>query len=146
MKSAPNLVLAIITGFVVVLAILAAIFASRDTTPEWPADSPEAVVQDYVQAVLDQDYDTAITMVDPNLNCTTEDYTQSYYPQDTAIALVQAHISQHEATVTVEFGSYNEPFFEPFIGQEQFELTPTDAGQWHITGNPWPVYQCAGAP
>ena len=87
---------------------------------------------------------TAVAQLDPDLACTTEDFIQAYYPQDTSIALVQAHVSQHEATVTVEFGNYNEPFFDPFIGQERFELSATEAGQWHITEAPWPVYDCAG--
>ena len=143
MKSVPNIVLAIITGLVVILAIVAAIFASRDTAPDWPDDSPEAVVQSYAQAVVDQDFDRAITLLDPELECTPEHFAQSYYPQDTAISLLQAHIGVDKATVTVELGSYGEPFFDPFIGQEHFELIPDDSG-WLITGTPWPVYGCAG--
>ena len=144
MRSAPNLVLAIITGFVVIVAVVAAIFAARDTAPNWPADSPEAVVQDYVQAIIDQNYADAITHLDPALECTTDHFVQAYYPQDTSIALVQAHITQNQATVTVELGSYSEPFFDPFIGQERFELVTTADDTWQITGAPWPVYDCVG--
>ncbi len=145
MRTAPNLVLATIAGFVVIVAIGAAIFASRNTAPNWPADTPEAVVQEYVLAVIDQDYATAVAQLDPSLECSPEHFIQAYYPQDTAIGLVQAHISQHEATVTVEFGNYGEPFLDPFIGQERFELVLTDQ-QWRIAGAPWPVYECAGTP
>lgn len=144
MKTAPNLVLAIITGFVVIVAIVAAIFASRDMAPDWPDDSPEAVVQAYVQAVIDQDYAQAITHLHPSLECTPEDLEQSYYPQDTAMSLLKAHIGPEDATVSVEFGSYSEAFTDPFIGQEQFELIPDDTGGWLITGTPWPIYSCAG--
>ena len=144
MKTAPNLVLAIITGFVVIVAIVAAIFASRDMAPDWPDDSPEAAVQTYVQAVIDQDYAQAIAHLDPSLECTPEDFVQSYYPQDTAMSLLKAHIGPDEATVSVEFGSYSETFTDPFIGQEQFELIPDDTDGWLITGTPWPIYSCAG--
>lgn len=146
MKSAPNLVLAIITGFVVIVAIVAAVFASRDMTPDWPDDSPEAVVQTYVQAVIDQEYEQAITHLDPSMGCTSEDFAQAYYPQDTAMSLLQAHIGPDEATVTVEFGSYSEAFSDPFIGREQFELIPRETGGWLITGTPWPIYSCVGTP
>lgn len=146
MKSAPNLVLAIITGVVVIVAILSAIFASRDTGPDWPDDSPESVVQTYVQAVIDQNYAQAITHLDPDLACTPEDFAQAYYPQDTAMSLLQAHIGPDNATVAVEFGSYSEAFSDPFIGREQFELIPHETDGWLITGSPWPLYSCAGTP
>ena len=144
MRSLPNIVLAIITGLVVILAIAAGIFAARDTAPKWPAGSPDAVVQTYAQAVIDQDYARALAQLDPALGCTPEDFAQAYYPQDTAISLLQTHIGPDNATVTVELGSYGEPFFDPFIGQEHFELVPADSG-WLISGTPWPVYGCTGA-
>lgn len=144
MKSAPNLVLAIITGSVVIVAVAAAFFAARDTAPAWPADSPEAVVQAYVHAVTEQDYPRAITYLDPSLNCTPEDFVQAYYPQDIAMSLVQAQIGPDDATVIVEFGNYTDPFFDPFIDQEHFDLIPDETGGWLITGPPWPIYSCAG--
>src|SRR5690625_6605130 len=99
MRSLPNIVLAIITGLVVILAIAAGIFAARDTAPKWPAGSPEAVVQTYAQAVIDQDYARALAQLDPALGCTPEDFAQAYYPQDTAISLLQTHIGPDNATV-----------------------------------------------
>lgn len=143
MKQAPNVVLAIITGLIVIVAIVAAIFANRDETTRWPPDSPEATVQSYVQAVVDQNYPAAIRHLDPALACNVSHFEQSFYPQDTAISLFQANVSEDTATVTVEIGSYGEPFFDTFVHQEQFELMRTDNG-WIITGSPWPVYICAG--
>lgn len=143
MKSVPNLVLASITALIVVLAVAAGIFASRDTVPSWPADSPEAVVQAYAEAVSEADYAAAIELLDPLMECKPENFARSYYPQDTTIALLQSHIGPDRATVTVEIGTYGEAFFEPFMGQEQFELIADDGG-WLITGAPWPVYGCGG--
>lgn len=143
MKQASNIVLAIITGLIVVLAVVAAVLANRDNAAQWPPDSPEAAVQNYVRAVVDQDYPTALRYVDPGLACNVAHFEMSYYPQDTAISLFQAHITGDEATVHVEIGSYGEPFFDTFVHQEQFDLIDTPEG-WQITGSPWPVYVCDG--
>lgn len=142
MKSTPNIVLAIITGVIVILAIIAAIFAMRDREPNWPDDSPEAAVQAYVQAVVAEDLDAAIEKLDPELECTPEDLRNLYYPQDTAIALLQAHVQPDSATVAVEIGNYGDPFLDPFVNEERFELIPDANEGWLITGNPWPVYDC----
>ncbi len=143
MKQVSNIVLVVITGLIVIVAIIAAVFASRDEATRWPPDSPEATVQNYVQAVVDQNYPTALRHLDPALACTVSHFEQSYYPQDTAISFFQAHITQDRATVDVEIGSYGEPFFDTFVHQEQFELMQTETG-WVITGSPWPVYICSG--
>lgn len=143
MKQVSNVVLAIITGLIVIVAIFAAIFANRDETARWAPDSPEATVQAYVQAVVDQDYPAALRHLDPALACNVSYFEQSYYPQDTAISFFQANVDGDRATVAVEIGSYDEPFFDTFVHQEQFDLLQTDTG-WMITGSPWPVYICAG--
>lgn len=143
MKQVPNIVLAVITGLIVIVAVIAAIYASRDEVTQWPPDSPEATVQNYVQAVVDQNYPAALRHLDPALACNVSHFEQSYYPQDTAISLFQAHITEDRATVDVEIGSYGEPFFDTFVHQEQFELMQTETG-WVITGSPWPVYICSG--
>lgn len=143
MKQLPNIVLATITGIIVIVAIIAAVFASRDHITQWPPDSPEATVQTYVQAVVDQDYAAALRRMDPTLACSVEHFDQSYYPQDTAISLFQAETQADRATVTVEIGSYGDPLFDTFVHQEQFELIQGETG-WLITGSPWPVYICAG--
>ena len=143
MGQVSNVVLAVIKGLIVMLAIAAAIFASRDQTTTWPPDSPEATVQHYVQAVIDQNYPAALRHLDPDLACNVVHFEQSYYPQDTAISLFAANITDDHATVDVEIGSYGEPFFDTFVHQEQFELIRTET-DWIITGSPWPVYICAG--
>lgn len=143
MKQVPNIVLAVITGLIVILAVVAALIAGRDQTSQWPPDSPEAAVQNYVQAVVDQNYPVALRHLDPALACNVTHFEQSYYPQDNAISLFQASITADEATVLVEIGSYGEPFFDAFVHQEQFDLINTPDG-WLVTGSPWPVYICGG--
>ena len=85
MKQVSNVVLAVITGLIVIVAILAAIFANRDQTARWAPDSPEATVQNYVQAVTTKTIRPPYaTRSRPGLQC--EPLEQSYYPQDTAIS------------------------------------------------------------
>src|SRR5699024_7008508 len=126
-----------------IVAIIAAVFASRDHTTQWPPDSPEATVQTYVQAVVDQDYAAALRSMDPTVPCSVEHFDQSYYPQDTAISLFQAETQADRSTVTVEIGSYCDPLSATCVHDVQCYLIQWETGGL-ITDSRLPVFICAG--
>lgn len=143
MRLRPNIVLAVITGTVVMLAVVAAVFSLRQQSPIWDSDSPEGVVQRYAEAIVDADYARAAQLLDPDLGCTEQDFEQSYYPQSTAISIPDSQGAADQVSVTVNITSYGDPFFDRYTQGETFELLRSDS-QWLITGNPWPVYDCVG--
>lgn len=133
-------------GGAVVLAVIAAVATSGRSSSELPADSPEATVQAYLEAILDRDV-SALDRLEADTDCETSDITQAPIPDSARAVLVEVDVDGDQATIEVEISesSAGSPFdtYE-FVHDEVFVLEQDDDGEWRITGAPWPLYGCEG--
>ena len=141
-----NLVLGAVVGGAVVLSVIVAVATSGRSSSEFPADSPEAAVQAYLEAILDRDA-TALDWLADDTSCETADLGLAPVPDSARVVLVESDVDGDRATVEVEVSeaSSGSPFdtYE-FVHVEVFTLEQDDGGEWRITGAPWPLYVCEG--
>lgn len=145
----------LIGGGVALVALLAAAIgvalAERETT--LTEGTPEAVVQRFLKAVEDGDYETAHGMLSSELRskCPVEQMAGQarfggFRPlEDSRVTLEETRVFDGTATVTVRvttfssnelFGSSESSHFEPY------SLRKDADGQWRFTVYPFPVYGC----
>lgn len=132
-------------GFAAVglVAVLVFIALAREPVLLDP-NTPEGVVQRYLQALSDDDYELAFNYLDPE-----------YYEGCDSTALARsapdepftASIEDDEKTssdrplvpVTLRFGTGGGPFDSGWTTYEQFELVSV-GGTWLITNEAWPYF------
>ena len=128
---------ALLGGLIIILAIVALIREPVELDP----DTPEGIVQQYLQAVSNEDYELAIGFLDPDLyqDCEGSDL-ERYGPEQFTATIDDTNVSttsrHSEVTVSMEFGSGG-PFGGGWSSQEVFRLTASE-GSWFITDEPWP--------
>lgn len=144
MNSRAGTVLAIAVGVLVLLAVVAGVFSATRDSPDLPAGSPEAIVQDYVAHVYDRDFDAALELLEPATSCTFEDLSTSYAEPGARVVLRDTRVDGDRATVQLDFVRGSDgPFQSEWTSEETFVLTRSDqAGQWAIADSPWPMFVC----
>lgn len=143
MATTADRVLIAAVAVVVVAAGVAAVAAGQRRPVDLDADSPEATVQQYVQAVVAGDVDTAVGLLDTEGPCTVDDLTVAWVADDLRATLVStAEVGEDRAVVVVAVteGS-SDPFGRGWTHDERFALTRAGT-DWVITGAPWPMYTC----
>ena len=141
-KSA-NKILGLVVGAISIVALIL-VLAVKEPTPQLDVNSPEGTVQQYLQAVTDRDFDTALTFLATDSKCKIEDFDRAYIQESVRIGLADATETQTTATVKVSVESSNgDPFGGSFTDNQSFRLLNSDGG-WKITGIPWPTYECGG--
>jgi hypothetical protein len=134
-------------ALVALVAILLVADAVRGPTVLDPA-TPEGVVQGYVQQLLEGDRLAARAYLSDALQrrCSSSDVRRAWVPEGTTVSLGDVDVDGGEARVTVLVRSLAGPERLGGTGEattETFELVQQD-GEWRITGEPWPVYECRG--
>ena len=133
----------VLIGLIVVVAIVVAFREPAQFDP----GTPEAAVQDYLTAVLDEDSEAAHALLTPGLRerCDERDLEDRYYRNEGGrITLQDSRVDEATATVEIEFtATYGDsPFdFYEYSYDERFELEMTN-GDWLISEPPWPYYWC----
>jgi len=133
----------ILGGVVLVLVVAAvAVLAIRPGPADLDPDSPEGVVQRYLEAVMDSDDETAKALLDSSFDCEAP----YFRPDDESfrISLESVDVSGDRATVEVlATYSYGEPPFDrnQYSESQTFRLTRTD-GKWLISEVPWRFQLC----
>ena len=152
-RGRPRVLLWVLAGLTVTALAIGAVAGALREPAELPADTPEGVVQAYLQAVLDGDVGAARAHLDEATaeRCTAADYRQGWVPESLTATLDDVRIAapaggSAEAEVDVRLRTVAGP--EPFGGGdfsslETFVLTRED-GDWQLTGEPWPVFACGG--
>ncbi|HLR58713.1 MAG TPA: hypothetical protein VK098_11090 [Beutenbergiaceae bacterium] len=136
-----NLGLGAVTAAVVGAAVGAAIVTSNQPDPHFDPGTPQGVVERYVAALVDGEPSTAVDLLDPRLGCDVEDVRAAYYPGRTAVVYRHSSLEGGTTRVTVRITRVGEGVLDDVSHEETFELSRLD-GEWHITGEPWPVYVC----
>lgn len=132
-----------LAGLLVVAAI---VIAFREPAQLEPG-SPEAVTQQYLEALLAEDATAAHDMLAPELQqrCDVRDLADRYYRSEgERITLEDSRTDGNFAVVELEFtATYsNDAFnFDQYSYVERFDLELIE-GQWRISEPPWPFYWC----
>jgi hypothetical protein len=120
------------------------VLAAKEPTAELDKSSPEGVVQQYLNAATDRDFDQALTYLANDSKCKIEDFDRAYVQDSLRILLSDTTSSETTASVTVTIETSNgDPFYNGYSETQTFRLTKDDSG-WKITGIPWPTYECGG--
>jgi hypothetical protein len=136
-----NRVLGIVVAALAAVALIV-VLASRQSTTQLDEGSPEAAVQQYLQAVSDRNFDQALEFLSEDSKCTVEDFDRAYIQESLRIGLAESSANQETAVVTVSIQSSNgDPFGGTYTEERNFRLVNAD-GEWKITGTPWPNYEC----
>jgi hypothetical protein len=138
-----NRVLWIVVAAIVIIALIV-VLAVKEPTAELDKSSPEGVVQQYLNAAIDKDFDQAKSFLASDTKCTAEDFDRAYIQDSLRIGLSEVSPAESTAVVTVSIQYSNgDPFGGTYSEDRNFRLIKTDDG-WKITGVPWPTYECGG--
>lgn len=133
--------LAVVVAVIVVAALVTALLTSRDPARLAPG-TPEAAVQDYLDAVLDRDNETAAAMLAPESECDLDDLDQAYLDEDVRASLREVEVSGSTARVDVAITTGAGGLIPSRWTEEHtFRLRRT-GDEWLITGSPWPLFDC----
>lgn len=136
-----NRVLGFVVAAIAIVALIV-VLASRQSTTQLDQGTPEATVQQYLQAVSDRNFDQALEFLSEDSKCTVEDFDRAYIQESLRIGLTESSANQETAAVTVSIQSSNgDPFGGTYTEERNFRLVNSD-GEWKITGTPWPNYEC----
>lgn len=109
--------------------------------------SPESVVQAYLQAVIDGEYEDAVGYLSTGAagRCPASMFRDAWIPPSLTAELDDVRPGARQADVQVRLRSAADP---PPFGDggfnsiERFTLV-REGGDWRISGDPWPVFACA---
>ncbi|GAA3526021.1 hypothetical protein GCM10022263_13480 [Nocardioides daeguensis] len=134
--------LAAVVGAIVVASLITAV-ASRHPARLEPG-SPEAAVQDYLDAVLERDAEAAARHLAPDSPCGVEDLDKAYVDDDVRVRLRDTDVTGGTARVAVAITTGSgELIPSGWTEEHTFRLRRVD-GAWLITGSPWPLFECGG--
>ena len=133
--------LAVVVFAIVVASLVTALLTSRDTAELEPG-TPEAAVQDYLDAVLDRDSEAAERMLAPDSPCDVEDLDNAFVDDDVRVSLRDVEVSDTTARVDVTISAGSGGLIPSEWSEEHtFRLRRT-GDDWLITGAPWPLFEC----
>ena len=127
----------------VALVVLATAITLLRGPAEFEPGTPEAVVQAYIEAVLDEDPDDAWELLTPRLQgrCDPEDLEPRYRrARQGGITLIETRERENTAVVELEFNAASDdgPFdVYEYSYRERFDLRLVD-GEWRVSDVPWP--------
>jgi hypothetical protein len=144
----PKWLVPTVIGAVLLALVLVALF--REPLDLDPA-SPEGVVQQYLQAIADEDYTTAHSHLDMDLRnrCEIDEIGRNVYePGFTATLGDVTEIDEETVQVDVTIRVSDNPGFFESMGGYTYDPGPfrliNENGVWVVTGDPWPgfTYGC----
>ena len=141
MDKTTNRILGVIVAVILLVAAIAVAVGSRPVAKIDPSKA-EGVVQAYLTAVLERNFDEAARYFAADSPCKAEFFTQTWIPESAQVSLVNVSTSGSATTVTVtaEIPS-GDPFGGSYQEQHSFRLTPSGE-TWALVGSPWPLYDC----
>ena len=138
-----NRVLGIVIAAIAIVALIV-VLAVKDPTAELDEGSPEGVVQQYLNAAIDKNFDQAKSFLASDTKCTADDFDRAYIQNSIRIGLSDATSTEVSAKVTITIETSNgDPFGGSYSESQTFRLVKEESG-WKITGIPWPTYECGG--
>lgn len=150
-----RLPLVIMSVVIAMLALLTVAIVAGRSPASYPEGSPEAALQAFVTAVLDNDEDAVLALLtdEHRSRCRTEIDDESVYGRrwsegDVRAELESIEVREERATAIVQFRNLDSD--DPFGGSSwdrdhRFTLRDTEDG-WLVDGAQWPysLERCTG--
>lgn len=133
--------------FLVAAIAIAALIATTRDAPVLEEGSPEAVVQSYVDAMIDRNEAAAHEYLSAEVReeCSVRDLRDNAETSDdvrVALRSVTVDGDEAEVEVTITEGSGGGLFGGGYSYRETFTLTRS-GDTWEISRRPWPIYFCS---
>ncbi len=141
----PNAVLAAFVGAVVVLAVVAGLVVANRSAPALDPDSPEGVVQQYLLALVDEDYPAAVDLVATSAGCDVADIEEMRsYPGSLHVVLDGVRIDGDRAVVTLDVteGAEDDPFGASGHARTERVVLEREDDAWRIASADWLLFLC----
>lgn len=135
-------ILSAIIVFTILLAAVAALLSSSKQKVQFSVNSPEGIVQRYLEAVIDGRNERAAGFFAVNSSCDATDIDRSWIPESLRINLAESDIEGNQAFIELAIDiSSGGPFDDYYTETHNFRLIRESEG-WRILGIPWPLYNC----
>lgn len=142
--AAPSRILAWAGLGIAVLIVATTTLAVLREPQTFAADTPEAVVQAYAQAMLAGEEDAAAAQLDLALECDAGDLADAHIPDDVRVNLrsvaIDGDVAEIDVVVSVTSGRGPFETYE-YDESHRFELARS-GDRWLITERPWPWASC----
>lgn len=140
-----------VIAVLVVVSVLVAVLGNAGETTTFPEDTPEGVVQRYLQAVQDSETQVAYDYMGAALQeaCSVQEFrdqTRWSADNDNKVILEGTEVVGDQTIVTVRITQVRtEPPFAPSESsfQQEYNLEQQN-GDWRFTEPPWPFSWCQG--
>lgn len=141
-KSGANRVLAVIVIFTFALAAVAAILTSSKETRDYAPNTPEGVVQSFLENVIDGKNEDAARYFSMTSTCDATDIDRSWIPDTVRVNLTNAQIEGERAYIDVAVDMNQDQLFGDMYSEKHNFRLVRESGAWKILGIPWPLYSC----
>lgn len=141
-RSGANRVLAVIVIFTFALAAVAAILTSSKETRDYAPNTPEGVVQSFLENVIDGKNEDAARYFSMTSTCDATDIDRSWIPDTVRVNLTNAKIEGDRAYIDVAVDMNQDQLFGDMYSEKHNFRLVRESGAWKILGIPWPLYSC----
>lgn len=146
MNTRANRVLGIAVGLLVLLAVVAGVISTQQSPRTFEPGTPEATVQTYLQAVLDQDAQTAVAQLGPDAGCTVDDFVHGNHSEPDRVVVTDSSVRENSAQIHVDL-IYGGGLLGDDGWSDQITFPLERSGDaWVISTMVWPYYGCEGKP
>ena len=137
-----NRVLAVIVLFTLVLAAVAAFLTSSRETQDYALNTPEGVVQSFLNDVIDGKNEDAAAYFSNTSTCDAVDIDRSWVPDTVRVNLTNTQIEGDRAYIDVAVDMNQDQLFGDMYTEKHSFRLAREGGAWKILGIPWPLYSC----
>ena len=141
-RSGANRVLAVIVIFTFALAAVAAILTSSKEARDYAPNTPEGVVQSFLENVIDGKNEDAARYFSMTSTCDATDIDRSWIPDTVRVNLTNAQIEGERAYIDVAVDMNQDQLFGDMYSEKHSFRLAREGGAWKILGIPWPLYSC----
>jgi len=141
-RSGANRVLAVIVIFTFALAAIAAILTSSKEARDCAPNTPEGVVQSFLENVIDGKNEDAARYFSMTSTCDATDIDRSWIPDTVRVNLTNAQIEGDRAYIDVAVDMNQDQLFGDMYSEKHNFRLVRESGAWKILGIPWPLYSC----
>jgi len=137
-----NQVLAFIVLFTLVLAAVAAFLTSSRETKDYALNTPEGVVQSFLNDVIDGKNEDAARYFSVTSTCDATDIDRSWIPETVRVNLTNTQIEGDRAYIDVAVDMNQDQLFGDMYTEKHSFRLAREGSNWKILGIPWPLYSC----